>query len=158
MTRIRPVVGKAPDLVYEVKEERLPDGRYRTRSIEGPIRIVPGRMPHSGDNRSPFDHHGHLIADEFGGPGAADSGNIVPMHGHANNGAGGQFRRMELDVRTLLGNRIGWMKVEVGYKEATDMRPHVFDVEVRFANNMHSRWKIFNFYPLLPNPYLGHRA
>jgi hypothetical protein len=24
---------------------------------------------------------------------------------------------------------------------------------VRYANGMHSRWKIFNFYPLMPNPY-----
>jgi DNA/RNA non-specific endonuclease len=157
MIRTRQVVGKAPDLVYDVTEERLPDGQFRTLSIEGPIRIVRGRRPHSGTNRSPFDHHGHLIADQFGGPGAADSGNIVPMHGHPNNGAGGQFRAMEMTVERLLGDRTAWMKVEVGYKEPADWRPHVFTVQVRFANNMHSRWKIFNFSPLLPNPYLPGR-
>src|SRR5262245_23282579 len=126
MTRVRFVVGKSPDLRYTVKEEPIPDGRFRTLSIEGPIRITPGRVSHSGSNRSPFDHHGHLIADQFGGPGDAGSGNIVPMHGHSNNGAGGQYRAMEMDVARLLGNRDGWMKVTVDYKEPMDVRPHVF--------------------------------
>jgi DNA/RNA non-specific endonuclease len=155
MIRTRPVVGKAPNLVYTVRQELLPDGRFRTLSIEGPIRIVSGREPHSGHYRSPFDHHGHLIADQLGGPGSADSGNIVAMHGHANNGAGGEYRAMEMTVARFLGNRSGWMKVEVGYSEPDDIRPHVFNVQVRYANGMHSRWKIFNFYPLMPNPYLS---
>jgi hypothetical protein len=153
MIRVRRVLGKAPDLVYEVREEQLPGGRCRTLSIEGPIRLVPGRMPHSGTYRSPFDHHGHLIADQFGGPGAADSGNIVPMHGHPNNGAGGEYRSMELAVERLLGDRTAHMRVDVGYNGPADERPHVFEVRVRFANGMHSRWKVFNFYPHFPNPY-----
>jgi DNA/RNA non-specific endonuclease len=157
MIRIRSVVGKAPDLIYTVKEETLPGETFRTVSIEGPIRMVSGRLPHSGRNRSPFDHHGHLIADEFGGPGSADSGNVVPMHGHANNGVGGQYRAMELAVKSFLGNQDGVMRMDVGYKEPTDARPHLFNVEVRYANGMHSRWKIFNFGDYLPNPYLpGH--
>ena len=134
-------------------EESLPGGGFRTIAIEGPIRITPGRAPHSGNNRSPFDHHGHLIADQFGGPGDADSGNIVPMHGHANNGAGGEYRAMELQVERLLANRDGWMKVVVEYKAPADVRPHAFEVGVRYANGMRSRWHIFNFYPHLPNPY-----
>ncbi|QEH32308.1 hypothetical protein OJF2_07780 [Aquisphaera giovannonii] len=152
MKRTRRVVGKAPDLIYEVTEEFLPGGRFRTLSIEGNVRLTPGRNPHSGNYRSPFDHHGHLIADEFGGPGDADSGNIVAMHGHANNGAGGEYRAMERAVRQLLGNQTGRMRVEVGYKGTVDERPHVFEIEVWFANGMRSRWKVFNFYPYLPNP------
>lgn len=157
MILTRRVVGKAPDLVYEVKEERLADGRCRTKSIEGPIRVVPGRGPHDGYYRSPFDHHGHLIADQIGGPGAAESGNIVAMHGHANNGAGGEYREMERTIVRMLGTQTGWMKVEVGYQGPEEIRPHVFEVQVRFANGMHSRWKIFNFYPLMPNPYQAGR-
>ena len=153
MIRTRNVTGKAADLVYTVSEQRLPDGQFRTLAIEGPIRFVPGRLDHSGGYRSPFDHHGHLIPDQFGGPGDAESGNIVAMHGHPNNGAGGQYRGMEIAVRKLLGDRSAWMRVEVGYQGPTEIRPHVFDVQVRFSNGMHSRWKIFNFYPHLPNPY-----
>lgn len=155
MMRERFVVGKKPNRRFKVREEGLPGGGNRTISIEGPIRITPGRRPHSGGNRSPFDHHGHLIADQFGGPGDAGSGNIVAMYGHANNGAGGQYRAMEMQVARLLGDRDGWMKVTVDYNEPTDDRPHAFAVEVRHANGMHSRWKIFNFYPHFPNPYLS---
>jgi hypothetical protein len=163
MIRIRFVAGKVPGLVYTVREERLPLGpspgqQFRTLSIEGRIRIERGRKPHSGeDNRSEFDHHRHLIADLFGGPGSADSGNIVPMHGHANNGAGGEYRAMERAIERLLGSQEAWMRVEVGYNRPTDVRPHVFNVEVRYATGMHSRWRIFNFYPHLPNPHL-HRC
>ena len=157
MIRIRLVLGKVADLVYTVSEEGLPNGEFRTVSIEGRIRVVPGRQPHSGKNRSPFDHYGHLIADLFGGPGSAGSGNVVPMHGHANNGAGGQYRAMEVAVETFLGNQDGWMRVEVGYKKPADVRPHVFNVQVRYANGMHSSWTIFNFYPYLPNPFLPRR-
>jgi DNA/RNA non-specific endonuclease len=157
MTRTRRVVGKEPDLIYNVTEEQLSDGSFRTIAIEGTIRIVAGRQPHAGNFRSPFDHHGHLIADQFGGPGSRDSGNIVPMHGHANNGAGGEYRAMELTIERLLGNRDGWMKVSVGYKEPADIRPHVFNAEVHYSNGMKSHWKIFNFYPLMPNPHLSTR-
>ena len=153
MKRIRMVAGKE-DLVFTVEEVRLPDFSFRTVSIEGKIRVVPGREPHSGGDRSAFDHHGHLIADEFGGPGSADSGNIVAMHGHANNGAGGQYRAMERAIKKCLGDREGWMRVEVGYQGESDWRPHVFEVRVKYQNGMHSRWKIFNFYPNLMNPYL----
>lgn len=152
--RTRTVVGKAADLIYTVRDERLPDGQFRTLSIEGPIRIIRGRSPHSGNYRSPFDHHGHLISDLFGGPSTAESGNIVAMHGHPNNGAGGEYRAMEMAVERLLGDRTGWMRVEVGYQRPGEIRPHVFNVQVRFDNGMHSRWKVFNFYPNLPNPYL----
>jgi len=153
MNRTRRVVGKTSDLVYEVTEEPLPNGQFRTLSIEGPIRLTPGRKPHSGRNRTSFDHHGHLIADEFGGPGDAESGNILAMHGYANNGAGGEYRAMELAVKRLLGDRTARMRVDVGYKQSTDERPHVFEVQAWFANNMRSRWKIFNFYPHFPNPF-----
>jgi hypothetical protein len=156
MIRTRHVIGKALDLIYTVAEEVPTSGPPRTLSIEGPIRLVSGRQPHAGNYRSPFDHHGHLIADQFGGPGAADSGNIVAMHGHANNGAGGQYRAMERAVAQFLGDRTGWMRVEVGYR-GNDVRPHVFDVQVRYANGMHSRWRIFNYYPHLPNPYQSSR-
>jgi hypothetical protein len=151
-TQIRQVVGKAPDMVYTVVEQRLADGRCRTLSIEGPIRRIPGRAPHSGVFRTPFDHHGHLIADQFGGPGDADSGNIVPMHGYINNGAGGPWKTMESDIGRLLGTQRGWMHVEARYGDADGIRPHVFRVEVTFSNGMRSRWKIFNYYPHLPNP------
>lgn len=157
MGRVRIVIGKEPDLIYRVTEESLSDGRYRTSSIEGKIRYVAGRQPHSGIYRSAFDHHGHLIADQFGGPGDAASGNIVPMHGHANNGGGGEYKAMEDAVKRLLGDRDGQMRVDVGYKDTVDIRPHVFDVFVQYSNGMHSRWKIFNFYPHLPNPYLAVR-
>ena len=153
MSRVRRVVGKAVDLVYTVTEEPLPDGTFRTVSIEGPIRVVPGRAPHSGTYRSPFDHHGHLIADQLGGPGAASSGNVVAMHGHANNGSGGEYRAMERAVVAFLAGGQGRMRVVVGYKGATDIRPHVFVVDVTYPNGMHSRWRIFNFYPGYPNPH-----
>lgn len=153
MRRTRSVTGKQADLVYTVTEERYGGGEFRTVSIEGPIRRVPGRGPHSGTYRSPFDHHGHLIADQLGGPGDAASGNIVAMHGHANNGAGGEYRAMERAVHLILGDRDGKMRVDVGYHGADDIRPHVFHVEVTYANGMHSRWRIFNFNPHLPNPY-----
>jgi hypothetical protein len=157
LIRTRRVVGKEPDLIYNVTEEQLPDGSFRTIAIEGTIRIVPGRQPHSGNFRTAFDHNGHLIADQFGGPGSKHSGNIVPMHGHANNGTGGQYRAMELTIKRLLSDRDGWMKVSVGYKEPADKRPHVFTAEVRYSNGMKSYWKIFNFYPHLPNPHLPTR-
>lgn len=126
-------------------EDRLPSGQARTASIEGPIRIIPGRAPHAGANRSAFDHHGHLIADQFGGPGDADAGNVVPMHGHQNSGAGGEYKRMEAEIRSLLGDRQGWMRVDVGYLHVQDVRPHLFEVQVRYSNGMHSRWRIFNY-------------
>lgn len=157
MSRIRIVMGKVPDLKFRVTENALPSGGFRTRSIEGQIRYCPGRGPHSGNFRSNFDHYGHLIADQFGGPGDAASGNIVAMHGHANNGAGGQYKRMEDDVKRLLFDREAFMKVDVGYKATADLRPHVFEVFVRFANGMHSCWRIFNFYPGIPNPALAKR-
>ena len=155
MNRTRRVAGQRPDLVYTVRDEQLQDGAFRTLWIEGPIRIVPGRMAHSGNYRSPFDHHGHLIADQFGGPGAADSGNIVPMHGHVNNGSGGQYRTMEKNVERLLGDREAHMRVEVGYQRDAPRRPHLFNVKVQFSNGMHSRWTIFNFYPHLSKSLRG---
>lgn len=157
MSRVRTVLGKVPDLRFHVTEDRLPDGTYRTASIEGTIRLVPGRAAHSGIYRSSFDHHGHLIADQFGGPGDAASGNIVAMHGHANNGAGGQYKQMEETVKQWMKDREAFMRVMVGYRETTDIRPHWFQVRVRYANGMHSNWKIFNFYPGIPNPALAKR-
>jgi len=154
MGRVRIVIGKVPDLRYTVMEEALPDGKFRTVSIEGTIRLSPGREPHSGRNRSPFDHHGHLIADQFGGPGHVDSGNVVPMHGHANNGAGGEYKEMENAVKKWMGDRDAHMKVKVGYQKPDDVRPYVFEVSVRYANGMHMNWRIFNFYPHFPNPHL----
>lgn len=150
MPRVRRVIGKQPDLIYELSEDRLPDGQYRTAAIEGTIRVVPGRLPHSGGFRSPFDHHGHLIADQLGGPGDAASGNIVPMHGHANSGSQGEYRGMERTVVQMLGDGDGWMRVDCRYRGAAEVRPHCFDVQVKYPNGMHSRWKIFNFYPHLP--------
>ncbi len=157
MSRIRIVLGKVPDLRFHVTEDLLPDGRYRTRSIEGTIRYIAGRGPHSGNYRSNFDHHGHLIADQFGGPGDAASGNIVAMHGHANNGAGGQYKRMEEEVKSWIRDQEAFMKVDVDYKTLTDIRPHAFQVFVRYANGMRRNWKIFNFYPGIPNPALAKR-
>ena len=153
MNRTRRVIGKAPDLVYEVTDEPLPNGGYRTLSIEGPIRRIPGRLPVAGNYRSEFDHHGHLIADLFGGPGNVDSGNVVAMHGYVNNGAGGEYREMERAVLRLLGDRKAMMRVDVRYHNPTEIRPHLFDVQVWFSNGMRSRWKIFNFYSHLPNPF-----
>ena len=152
MTRRRYVQGKA-NLLFAVAEGSLPGGGFRTTSIEGTIRLVRGRQPHSGTFRSPFDHHGHLIADLFGGPGGADSGNIVAMHGYSNNGAGGEYRAMERAVEAFLqAGGDAWMRVRVTYNSPAAVRPHRFDVEVRYANGMHSAWRIFNYASYLPNP------
>lgn len=157
MARMRNVVGKSPDLIFQVTEDQLTGGQFRTTCFEGKIRYVAGRGPHSGYYRSAFDHHGHLIADQFGGPGDAASGNIVAMHGHANNGSGGEYKQMEDSIKQLLGDRDGYMKVEVGYQNLTEIRPYVFHVQCQFDNGMHSRWRIFNFYPHMPNPFLAQR-
>ena len=153
MSIVRRVAGKDPRQIFSVSEDLLPDGSRRTRVFEGSIRHVPGRMRHTGGFRSPFDHHGHLIADEFGGPETAESGNIVPMHGHQNAGAGGEYRAMERQVKQWLGDNDANMRVECEYKGPDDIRPHAFNISVQFSNGMHSRWRIFNFNPHLPNPY-----
>jgi hypothetical protein len=156
MIRSRQVRGKE-DLVFTVTEETLPNGDFRTLSIEGTIRYIAGRQSHSGDVHSQFDYRGHLIGDQFGGPGARASGNMASMHYLPNQWGRGQYAKMEAAVKELLGDQPAFMKVDVSYSAADDPRPHQFDVYVQYANGMHSRWKIFNFNPGLPNPYLPRR-
>ncbi len=147
--RVRLVPGKDPSLVYTVEDEKLPDGKYRTLSIEGPIRFTPGRISHSRVQRTAFDDIGHLIADQFGGPGSKISGNLVSMH-HLINKSSGPYAEMEREIRMFLGDRIGTMQVRIEYEGSRyPWRPHAFQVTVTYSNGMRSKpWYIYNYNPV----------
>jgi len=149
--RLRRVPGKDPSLVYTVEDEKLPDGKYRTLSIEGPIRFTPGRVSHARVQRAAFDDIGHLIADQFGGPGSKKTcGNLVSMH-HLINKSSGPYAAMEREIRMFLGDRTGTMQVRIEYEGSRDpWRPHAFQVTVTYSNGMRSKpWYIYNYNPFL---------
>ena len=150
MERRRTVDGAVAGLRYAVTEERFESDRWRTASIEGPIRLHDApRPPVTGvDERSAFDHRGHLIAHRLGGPSGEESGNLVAMHGRINM-SGTPWYQMEATIARFLASGPGRMRVDVQYASRADLRPHAFRVEVHYANGMRSTWRTHNFNPMI---------
>lgn len=124
--------GSFPTPTWYAAAGRRVGGRartWRTRSIEGLVRNHAGRSRAAtglADARSAFDDRGHLIADRFGGPSGARSGNIVPMHALVNSSDGNWFQ-MEEHIARLLGGGTGIMRVVCEY-HSNSIRPDLFKV------------------------------
>lgn len=129
--------------------ERMGARRARALSIEGAIRNLklPYPQPRGVQERTPFDHRGHLIAARFGGP--SRRVNLAAMHGLINM-SGGPWYSMEGEIAAMIGDRPGQMKVTVHYVD-TDLRPFAFHVEVSAYTGQRLFRRIHN-----ANPYLSH--
>jgi hypothetical protein len=156
--------GIEPSFVYRAQVEQVGPRQARTLSIEGPIRNVgiERRGTPKVQERTFFDHGGHLIASRFGGPNRRV--NMVAMHGNINM-SGGEWYRMENEISEMLRRerrdpqsgvtiveRTGTMKVLVQYAQTELLRPVSFCVEARSSRGEVRVWRHFNFGTYLTNP------
>ena len=131
-----------PDTVYIVDERSVyvTDAHARVTHAEGPwVTTSKGQaalhrnryqQTHAGGpDRLPDDHGGHLIAASGGGTG--EKLNLVALN-KVINGAGGDWGKMEADIRSLLHTRGAGavdLKIDLQYP-GDSRRPNSIQVEV----------------------------
>ena len=153
MNRTRRVIGKAPDLVYEVTDEpylTAGTARFRSRGRSAAFQVG-CRLPATTALNSIIMATSLPTYSE--GRATLTAETWWRCMADVNNGAGGEYREMERAVLRLLGEG---RNDEGSTSDTTTRRDssHLFDVQVWLSNgNGRSRWKIFNFYSDLPNPF-----
>lgn len=148
----RPLVqverGVFDPLSYRALVEELAPSLTRTLRIEGRVANLGGRkrrMPKLA-GMTPFDHRGHLIGLQFGGPDVLE--NLIPMHGLINE-AGKPYYAMESEIQDLLGVARGEMVVTVDYGGTDALRPDRISVRVHTLKRGNRCWHFSNFSPYL---------
>ena len=136
------------DLSYRAVVELCAKDETRTLRIEGPVANLGGRKRRMPTLRgmSPFDHRGHLIGLQFGGPDNRE--NLCPMHGRLNMvGAHSPWSTMEKTIVRMLGDGRGHMTVRLGYAAPDDLRPHRIHVQLQTLSHGVCVWQFMNFSP-----------
>ncbi|NES00954.1 MAG: hypothetical protein F6J86_45540 [Symploca sp. SIO1B1] len=116
---------------FTILTEKMPSGEKRTLSIQGEIKNWGSKDRKGGKKydilRGAFDHFGHLIGYQFGGPDHKDTKNIHSQHAHANKG---DYLRLENSIKSELNKRgSGVMTVSTVYEDA-GTRASMFIVKV----------------------------
>ncbi|RNL55905.1 DNA/RNA non-specific endonuclease [Pedobacter jejuensis] len=123
-----------PNQDYEVNGYKYKtDKNGRINEVEGELKLEKGgRNPYAqrtvgkADGRLTEDQGGHLIGDQFGGPGGKE--NLVPMDGAVNNYHKGEWGQMEKNWAEQLKNgKSVKVKIEPIYSDNT-IRPSAFKI------------------------------